>query len=113
MLAGVLCLDVEDIAMGRSFPRLMKCHYAKGSQQWKWKGVVRTLSLLFTNHANNSSNLNVWINFTPIRANYFNVKAWFTGQTSLTTIHQISGLINAQIMFTDIRSSSLLNESAV
>ena len=42
MLAGVLCLDIEDVPMGRSYPRIMKCHYAKGSQQWKWKGLVRT-----------------------------------------------------------------------
>ncbi|KAI0239338.1 Polypeptide N-acetylgalactosaminyltransferase 11 [Lamellibrachia satsuma] len=39
MLAGVLCLDIEDVSLGQSFPRLMKCHYAKGSQQWRWKGL--------------------------------------------------------------------------
>ena len=104
MLAGVLCLDVEDIAMGRSFPRLMKCHFAKGSQQWKWKGLVRALHMYFilslTNFTNNRPNLNIWINFTPICANHFNDQAMvYRPDKSLTNMPQISGRTNN---FTDI-----------
>jgi polypeptide N-acetylgalactosaminyltransferase len=35
-LAGVLCLDFEDVPLGTSFARLMKCHYSGSGQEWKW-----------------------------------------------------------------------------
>ncbi len=40
-LGGALCLDFEDANVGKSFPRLMKCHYMGGSQEWKWTSKVR------------------------------------------------------------------------
>ena len=41
-LAGLLCLDVDDLNNDGSlaYPRMMKCHYSGGSQEWRFMGAV-------------------------------------------------------------------------
>ncbi|GAB1601103.1 polypeptide N-acetylgalactosaminyltransferase 11-like isoform X1 [Argonauta hians] len=35
-LSNLLCLEINDVGFKKSFPRLMKCHYSKGTQEWTW-----------------------------------------------------------------------------
>ncbi|XP_013416189.1 polypeptide N-acetylgalactosaminyltransferase 11 isoform X2 [Lingula anatina] len=38
LLSGLLCLDSEGDVRGKVYPRLMKCHFEQGTQQWLWAG---------------------------------------------------------------------------
>ena len=40
ILAGLLCMDTENSPAGQNYPRIMKCHESKGTQEWKIIGVV-------------------------------------------------------------------------
>ncbi len=40
ILASQLCLDGDAAPGGKMYPRIMKCHGAHGSQQWKWLDQV-------------------------------------------------------------------------
>ncbi|XP_014773240.1 polypeptide N-acetylgalactosaminyltransferase 11 isoform X3 [Octopus bimaculoides] len=35
-LANKLCLEINDVGFKKSFPRLMKCHNSRGTQEWIW-----------------------------------------------------------------------------
>ncbi|XP_029641695.1 polypeptide N-acetylgalactosaminyltransferase 11 isoform X1 [Octopus sinensis] len=35
-LANKLCLEINDVGFKKSFPRLMKCHNSRGTQEWMW-----------------------------------------------------------------------------
>lgn len=50
-LAGLLCLDFEDVREGRSYPKLKKCHFSGGSQEWKWTSVSREKGSMLLNPA--------------------------------------------------------------
>ena len=68
MLARTLCLDLDT---SQVYPRIMKCHFSHGTQEWKWIGQVGDLAYLEFNGLQLGL---VWTMFLSIY-NCFNLKA--------------------------------------